>query len=99
LNKLVDALNTIGRKAAVLNCSTTCFNQNLLTGLTGLRTLVFMGVKPFGLEINVKDFYKIIHFKSLELICCHTIAQMDAERVAEGVPSSKKRLWNLLSNK
>lgn len=97
LHKLKDAINANGHNAHILYCNAVCFNQKVLSPVSSIKSLVFLGVKPFNLEIPPSKFYKRIKTEAFDIIVCHSIYQMDSEKTQAGGITMKMRLWTVLN--
>jgi hypothetical protein len=93
---LKDNLEKNGKRTAILYCRTYSFNQELLASTDEIKTIVFLGVKPYNLELVPTQFYLKTIRSGKSIIVANTIYQMDNDPQSSTANGLKRRLWEVL---
>ncbi len=96
LTRLKEGLEKEGIRTSIIYCRSICFNQNKLDQVKSIRTLVFLGVKPYNVEVLVSKFYTKIKWENKNIIVAHTVYKMDNEKIIPPAVSVKRKLWDAL---
>jgi len=96
LIRLKDNLEKNGKRTAILYCRTYSFSQEVLSSTDEIKTLVFLGVKPYNLELVPSQFYSKTIRSGKNIIVANTIYQMDHDSQSSTANGLKRRLWEVL---
>ncbi len=96
MERLRDSLEKNGKKAGIIYCSTNCFIQQSLEHINSIRTIVFLGVKPFNVEVLPLKFYSRINWQDKIIIVGNTIYQMEIDAGSANPQGFKRKLWEAL---
>jgi hypothetical protein len=96
MERLKESIEKLGRKTSVIYCQANCFPQHKLHPISSIKTFVFLGVKPYNIEVIPSKFYTPITLHSYKIIVGNTIYQLDADAKTANTKGLKRKLWDAL---